>query len=126
MVIPVAGMVSGPLPELPMTTLSSTDVAPTPTVPKFSPAGGAGSETNILGRLEPFSATVFVGRGVSSVMVSVPDELAPDCGVKVTSMVHRAPTARVAGSVPQVFDCLNAAPVTAMDSRTTGRVPVLA
>src|SRR3712207_4877340 len=43
-VIATVETVSGPLPLLPITALSSTDVEATPTVPKVRPAGGTGSD----------------------------------------------------------------------------------
>src|SRR4051812_15256172 len=92
-----------------MTTLSSTEAEPTPTVPKARPAGGAGSETKIFGRFEPFRATVRVPTGVSSVIVRVAAEDVPGSGVNVTSTAQRVPTPSVAGATGQVLAMLKAA-----------------
>src|SRR5215213_634499 len=92
---------SGPLPLLPMTALSCTEVDPTPTVPKARPAGGTGSDTYITGRFEPVSATFRVAAAVSSVIVSVAAEASPNSGVKVTLIAQRAPPASVAGATGQ-------------------------
>src|SRR4051812_39963476 len=85
-------VVSGPLPLLPITTLSSSEVVPIPVVGKTRPAGGTGSDTYITPRFEPLSPMARVALAVSSVTVSVAAELLPGAGVKVTSIVHLAPT----------------------------------
>src|SRR3954466_13284178 len=96
-------IVNGPFPLFPMTTLSSSDVPPTPVAGNARPVPGVGSETYITPRLEPLSAMARVPLAVSSVTVSVAAELLPGTGVKITSIVHLAPPSTVAGRVPHVF-----------------------
>src|SRR4051794_4388202 len=112
-----------------MTTLSSSDVAPTPTVLKFRPAGGTGSETNMTPRLEPLSATLRLAAAVSSATVSVAAEDLPASGVNFTLIVQRVPTSTVAGATGQLFVTPKAAapvPVTPTELMVTGTLPVLA
>src|SRR4051794_4868125 len=98
---------SGPLPLLPITMLSSTEVVPTPVVGNDRPVGGTGSDTYIFGRLEPLTVTFRVAAGVSSVIVTVAVEAWPDCGVKVTLIEQRVPASSVAGATGQLLVWLN-------------------
>src|SRR3954452_22765242 len=125
----IAEIVSGPLPELPITALSSREVDPTPVVGNTIPAGGTGSATNMTPRLEPLSATVRVATAVSSATVRVAAEVLPASGVKVTSIVQRVPTSTVAGATGQLFVTSKAAalaPATPTELIVIGASPVLA
>src|SRR3954464_5900169 len=117
MVAPVR--VIGPFPLLPITTLSTADVV----LMGWSGNATLAGVAVMTPRLDPLRATARGDAGVLSVIVTVPVEARPDCGVNVTLMVQLVPTARVAG---QLLVCANAPALIPIEPIATGTAPLLA